>query len=96
MKIEDITDIFNQEENEKADKWYRVKVAFVSVCEKTGNQKKVIQSMLVKAATAEDAMKVFHERMKDTMVDYEINAVSKTQYMDVFFYDLEKENEETR
>lgn len=96
MKIEDIAEIFNQEENEKADKWYRVKVAFVSVDKKTRKEKKVHQSVLVKGVSTEDATKVFHEGMKGTMADYEIHTVSETQYMDVFFYSLDKVSDETR
>ena len=96
MKIEDIVEIFNQEGNEKADKWYRVKVAFVSVDQKTGKEKKVHQSVLVKGASTEDATTVFHDGMKGTMADYEIHTVSETQYMDVFFYSLDKVSDETR
>lgn len=96
MKIEDIAEIFNQEENEKADRWYRVKVAFVSVDQKTGKEKKVHKSVLVKGVSTEDATKVFHEGMKGTMADYEIHTVSETQYMDVFFYSLDKVSDETR
>ena len=59
MKIEDIAEIFNQEENEKADRWYRVKVAFVSGDQKTGKEKKVHKSVLVKGVSTEDATKVF-------------------------------------
>ena len=96
MKIEDISEIFNQEENEKADKWYRVKVAFVSVDQKTGKEKKVHKSVLVKGASTEDATTVFHNGTKGTMADYEIHTVSETQYMDVFFYSLDKVSDETR
>ena len=96
MKIEDIAEIFNQEENEKADRWYRVKVAFVSVDQKTGKEKKVHKSVLVKGVSTEDATKVFHEGMKGTMAVYEIHTVSETQYMDVFFYSLDKVSDETR
>ena len=30
MKIEDISEIFNQSDNEKADKWYRVKLMYMT------------------------------------------------------------------
>ena len=96
MKIEDIAEIFNQEENEKADRWYRVKMVFVSVDQKTLKEKKVHKSVLVKGVSTEDATKVFHEGMKGTMAVYEIHTVSETQYMDVFFYSLDKVSDETR
>ena len=64
--------------------------------QKTGKEKKVQQSVLVKGASTEDATKVFHNGMKGTMAVYEIHTVSETQYMDVFFYSLDKVSDETR
>ena len=95
MKIEDIAEIFNTED-ESADRWYRVKAVFIQLNEKTLKQQKRAQISLVKGETTEDATKRFHEGMKGTMADYEIHTVSETQFMDVFFYDLEKVNDETR
>ena len=96
MKMEDIAEIFNQEDNEKADKWYRVKVAFVSLDEKSGKEKRVHQTCLVKGSTTEDATKRLHEGMKGSMADYEIHTVSETQFVEVFFYDLERVTDVTR
>lgn len=95
MKMEDIAEIFNQED-EEADKWYRVKVAFTSLDEKSGKEKKVHQTCIVKGRSTEDATKRLHEGMKGSMADYEIHTVSETQYMDVFFYSLDKVSDETR
>ena len=95
MKIEDIAEIFNTED-EAADRWYRVKAVFIQLNEKTLKQQKSAQISLVKGKSTEDATNRFHEGMKGTMADYEIHTVSETQFMDVFFYDLEKPNDETR
>lgn len=95
MKIEDIAEIFNTED-EAADRWYRVKAVFIQLNEKTLKQQKRAQISLVKGETTEDATKRFHEGMKGTMADYEIHKVSETQFMDVFFYDLEKPTDDTR
>ena len=95
MKIEDIAEIFNTED-ESADRWYRVKAVFIQLNEKTLKQQKRAQISLVKGKSTEDATNRFHEGMKGTMADYEIHTVSETQFMDVFFYDLEKVNDETR
>ena len=95
MKIEDIAEIFNTED-ESADRWYRVKAVFIQLNEKTLKQQKRAQISLVKGESTEDATKRFHEGMKGTMADYEIHTVSETQFMDVFFYDLDKQTDETR
>lgn len=94
MKIEDVAEIFNQEDV-NADKWYRVKVLHLWVDEK-GKEKKEPYSYIVKGSSTEDATKILHERMKGSMIDYVIHTVSETQYMDVFFYALDKETDETR
>ena len=94
MKIEDIAEIFNSE-NEGADKWYRIKVHFITV-DNEDKQKKTAHIYLVKGAMTEDAMKILHERMKGTLIDYVIHSATEAQYMDVFFYSLDGENEFNR
>ena len=95
MKMEELAEIFNTED-EAADRWYRVKVVFVMMDEKTMKEKKKHQMCLVKGKSTEDAMKRLHEGMKGSMADYVIHTVSETQYEDVFFYSLDKVNDETR
>lgn len=94
MKIEDIAEIFNDDIQD--GKWYRVKVMFKTIDEKSGKEKKESHSYMVIGHSTEDASTRLHTRMKGTLVDYEIHTVSETQYMDVFFYSLEGEDEETR
>lgn len=77
--------------DEEADKWYKVKVAFITLDEKTGIEKKSAQNMLVQAADLRDAVKRFDKHMEGTLADYEISAVAETAIMDVYFY---KEYEE--
>ena len=95
MKIENIAEIFNQED-EKADRWYRCKIMFVALDEKSGKEKKTSRVILVKGSSAEDATKRLNEGMKGTLATYEIHTVSETEFMDVFFYSLDGVNEETR
>lgn len=94
MKIEDIAEIFNDDIQD--GKWYRVKVMFKTINEKSGKEKKESHSYIVIGHSTEDASTRLNTRMKGTMVDYEIHTVSETQYMDVFFYSLDGEDEETR
>lgn len=79
---------------EDADKWFKVKMAFITLDEKTGVEKKSAQNMLVQASDLRDAVKRLDKHMEGTLADYEISAVSETAIMDVYFYKAEEEFKE--
>lgn len=66
------------------DKWYRCKVMFISLDEKSGVEKKAASTMLVQAGSFQEAIKNLEDGMKGTMGDWEINTISETTLMDVF------------
>ena len=66
------------------DRYYKVKASFIVLDEKTGIEKKSANHYLVQADTFDEACKRFRERMKDTVADYEINAVTETAIVDYF------------
>lgn len=76
-------------DEESADKWYKCKLFFVTLDEKTGIEKKEATNVLVQASDLKDAIKKLDEGMKDTMADYEIAAVSETAIMDVYPYEAD-------
>ena len=94
MKMEDIAEIFNRDD-EAVDKWYRVKMIYETITD-SGKVKKTPRIVLVKGCGTEDATKRLHDGMKGTLQDYKIHTVSETQYMDVFFYALDKPTDDTR
>lgn len=67
-----------------ADRFYMVKVNFITVDEKAGAEKKKASYILVQASDFEDALFKFKEGMKGTMADYEIASITETEIMDVF------------
>lgn len=69
-----------------ADRFYLVKVNFITMDEKSAQEKKAASLILVQASDFKDALKRFEEGMKGTMADYEIVAISETQIVDVFNY----------
>ena len=77
-----------------ADKWFKAKVAFITLDEKTGIEKKSCQNMLVQASDLRDAVKRLDKHMEGTLADYEISAVAETAIMDVYFYKAEEEFKE--
>lgn len=68
----------------EGDKWYRAKVMFITIDEKTGVEKKAASTMLVQASDFQRAVKNLEDGMKGTMSDWEINTISETLLMDVF------------
>lgn len=73
---------------EGADRYYMVKVNFVTLDEKTGMEKKAASLILVQASGLEEALSRFKEEMRGTMADYEIAGINETPIMDVFPADV--------
>jgi hypothetical protein len=70
--------------NDNGDRYYRVKVFYITLDEKSGAEKKAAAPMLVQAASVKDAIAGVEAGMKATMADYTIAAVTETALMDVF------------
>lgn len=70
--------------DETGDRWYLVKVAFITIDEKTAAEKRSISQILVQAANFRHALERFEEGMKGTMADYEIVSINETPIMDVY------------
>jgi hypothetical protein len=75
--------------DENGDRWYRCKVMFITIDEKTGTEKKAANVMLVQASDFQQAVKNLYEGMKGTMSDWEINTITETTLMDVFPYNAD-------
>lgn len=86
VKKSNISEIFY---DERGDKWYKVKTAFITLDEKTGQEKKSNQYMMVQAPDFHNALENFIEGMKGTMSDFEIASIAETKIIDV--YDFEQE-----
>ena len=71
---------------ESADRWFKVKLVFITLDEKSGAEKKTSQLVLVQAADLRGAVKRLDEGMKDSMMDYTIASVAETQIVDVYKY----------
>ncbi len=78
--------------NDGADRYYLVKVNFITLDENSGVEKKTVSQILVQASDFEDAVEKFKEGMKGTMADYEIGSISETMIMDVFGANLNPDN----
>lgn len=74
--------------DDTADRFYMVKVNFITVDEKSGIEKKSASFILVQASDFAGALKKFEEGMKGTMADYEIASIVETPLLDVFPIEL--------
>ena len=66
------------------DRYYRVKLAFITLEEKTEKEKRTIVVYLVQAASLDKARAYIKEEMNKTMNDYEVVSISETPLLDVF------------
>lgn len=73
-------------EDAAADRWYKAKVAFITLDEKTGAEKRTNQNILVQATDFRDALKNLEQSMKGTLGDWVIVTITETMVMDVFHY----------
>ena len=78
--------------NENGDRFYKIKVYFITLDEKSGAEKKTAAQMLAQACTLKEAIAVLEEGMKGTMADYTIASVTETMLMDVFPFSVNDDN----
>ena len=88
IKRANYSELFPSDE-ESADRWFKCKLIFITLDEKSGAEKKTSTQVLVQAADLRDAVKKLDEGMKGTMADYVIASVAETALMDVYPYDGE-------
>ena len=81
-------------DQDMADKWYKAKLQFITIDEKTAKEKRSSVNYLVNAGTLSGAVKNITEVMGGTMIDYVISSVAETTLMDVYEYGKEKPADE--
>lgn len=80
-----ISELF-EDDKELADSWFKCKVAFVTLDERNGIEKRKMQTIMVQASDLRCAVKRLDRVLECIMADYEIVSVSETAIMDVFHY----------
>lgn len=78
--------------DETGDKFYKVKVNFITLDEKTATEKKTASYILVQASSFKEAYDNFIDGMKGTMADYEIEAITETKLVEVYKAKLSTDN----
>lgn len=86
IKRAKITELF---EDETGDKWYRAKVLFVTLDEKSATEKKTACSMLIQAGDIREAISNLDRGMKSSMADYEVAQIAETPIIDIFKFNAD-------
>ena len=66
------------------DKWYRCKLMFITIDEKSGAEKRSASIIMVQAIDFRNALENLLDCMKGTMSDFEIAEIAETKIMDVY------------
>lgn len=91
IKRANYSELFTSEDD-AADRWFKCKLLFITLDEKSCAEKKTATNVLVQAADLRDAVKKLDEGMKGTMADYQIASIAETSIMDVYPYTAEESN----
>ena len=74
MESEDLTD----------DKWFKARVAYITIDEKKGTEKRVIQSILIQAKDFRASLQNLEKSMHGKLGDWAIVSITETKIMDIF------------
>jgi len=88
IKIASYKEIFFSDDD-MADKWFKAKLQFITIDERTEKEKRSTVNYLVQAGSFGGALKNINEVMGGTMIDYVVASMAETTMMDVFEYKKE-------
>lgn len=84
-KITEIIDSSNPDD----DLWYKAKIGFISVNEKTGKEKVYATYYLVKAKNIKKSLEYVEKNMEGTTSDYKVISIAETPFIDVIRNELD-------
>lgn len=85
VKIAPYVEVFFADDN-LADQWFKAKLSFITIDERTDKEKRTSMMYLVNAGNISSAINNIGEVMSGTMIDYVTTSISATKIMDVFEY----------
>lgn len=81
-------------DNDEEGSWYKAKIAFITIDEKTSKEKKTSHNYLVQAGNFSGALKNIEAAMTGGMGDCQIVNITETKIMDVFERSAAYKNEQ--
>jgi len=82
---EAVTEIIRSEKED--GNWFKATVVIITLDETTGEPKESPQTIYVQAANTTEADKTLRAHMKDSMLEWEIKAITKTRVVEVLDYE---------
>lgn len=77
--------------DEADDRWFKCKLSFLTVDEKSGTEKRTSTYVLVQASDLDRAKKNLDKGMDGSNVDYQVPSVTETAIMDVYPYTADRQ-----
>ena len=93
IKRAKISELFESNDGQD-DRWFKAKVAYITLDEKTGAEKRTNQNILVQASDLRVAVKNLDKNMRGTLGDYLIVSIAETPIIDIYHY-VPQENNDT-
>ena len=90
-----ITDLFDSVDLND-DHWFKARIAYISIDEKTAVEKRIVQSALVQANDFHRALARLDEGMKGTLGEWVIVSITETAIIDVFKFKAATEEEQPK
>lgn len=81
-------------DDEADDIWFKCKLSFITLDEKSGAEKRTSTYVLVQASDLGRAKKNLDAGMKGTMAEYQVSSVTEMAIMDVYPYTAPEEKSE--
>lgn len=72
--------------SDSGDRYYKARLNFITLDEKSGTEKRTNVNMLVQASSLREALEIVETEMKKTMIDYVFHTITETPIMDLFPY----------
>jgi len=83
IKRLNIDTLFESKE-QGADRWYRSKLTFTTIDERSGVEKRTPRIVYIRAKDLDDARNTIQDGMKGSLGDWEKTSVQETAIMDLF------------
>lgn len=80
-------------DNDEDDRWYKAKLSYITIDERTEKEKRTNVTYLVQAKSMHKALKNIDDVMGRSMSDYEVVGLQETKVLDVFEHQLQTQKE---
>ena len=85
-----LSDLFDSEDLND-DRWFKARIAYITLDEKSGVEKRTLQTALIKANDFHRALIRLDEGMKGTLGEWVIVSITETAIIDVFKFKVDDE-----